>query len=157
MRTRPLSPTGDFTIGLPWYVNNSTAVAQSISTRLKLWFGEWFLDVTDGTPYLTDILGERYKGDPNAAIKRRILGTPGVTGFAAYSSTFDGTRRSLTVNAVVNTQFSGQTVTLTGVQLSVSSSFSQLPMQILTTESGATLTTQSGTALTTEPTLNFGS
>jgi hypothetical protein len=107
MRTRPLSVTGDFTIGQPWYVNNTQAVAQSISTRLKLWLGEWFLDQSDGTPYLTEILGERYNKTPDAAIKRRILGTPGVTQLLSYSSSFSGSAtRILTVNATVQTLYS---------------------------------------------------
>src|SRR5580658_4367459 len=106
MRYRPLSPTGDYTIGQPFYVNNVQAVSQAISTRLKLWVGEWFVDQTDGTPYPTQILGERYNRNPDAAIKARILGTPGVTNLISYSSQFDGNTRILTVNASVQTQYS---------------------------------------------------
>lgn len=107
MRTRPLSPLGDFTIGQPWFVNSPQAVEQTIGTRLKLWLGEWFMDVTDGTPYLTEILGERYNKNPDAAIKRRILGTPGVTQLVSYSSSFSGSAtRILTVNATVQTLYS---------------------------------------------------
>ena len=103
MRVRPLSPTGDYQIGVPFYTNCSQAVEQAIYTRLRLWLGEWFVDVTDGTPYLTGVLGERYAKNPDAAIKARILGTPGVESLTAYSSTFDGTSRTLTVNATVQT------------------------------------------------------
>lgn len=113
MRTRPLSPTGDYTIGKPWYVNNPQAVAQTISTNLKLWLGEWFADTSDGTPYLTQVLGERYNKTPDAAIKRRILGTPGVTQLISYSSQFDGKSRTLTVNATVQTQYSVTPISVT--------------------------------------------
>ena len=107
MRTRPLSPLGDFTIGQPWLVNVPAAVEQSISTRLKLWLGEWFLDTSDGTPYPTEILGERYNKTPDAAIKRRILGTPGVTQILSYSSSFSGSAtRNLTVNVTVQSLYS---------------------------------------------------
>lgn len=64
------------------------------------------MDTTDGTPYLTQILGERYNRNPDAAIKARILGTPGVTQLISYSSQYDGNKRTLTVNASVQTQFS---------------------------------------------------
>ncbi len=64
------------------------------------------MDTTDGTPYLTQILGERYNRNPDAAIKARILGTPGVTQLISYSSKYDGNSRTLTVNASVQTQFS---------------------------------------------------
>lgn len=107
MRVRPLSPLGDYTIGQPWYVNNVQAVEQSIATRLKLWLAEWFLDTSDGTPYLTQVLGERYNKTPDAAIKRRILGTPGVTQILSYSSSFSGSAgRILTVNVTVQTLYS---------------------------------------------------
>jgi hypothetical protein len=110
MRVRPLSPSGDYTIGSQWLVNSPQAVEQAIQTRLKLWLGEWFLDLSDGTPYFTQVLGERYNKNPDAAIKARILGTPGVSQLISYSSTFnsptDSNRRTLTVNATVQTIYS---------------------------------------------------
>ena len=107
MRTRPLSPLGDFTIGQAWLVNSPQAVEQCIGTRLKLWLSEWFLDTSDGTPWLTEVLGERYGKAPDAAIKRRILGTPGVSQILSYSSQFSGSAtRTLTVNVTVQTIYS---------------------------------------------------
>lgn len=110
MRYRPLSPTGDYTIGQRWLVNSPQTVAQAIQTRLNLWQGEWFLDTTDGTRYLTQVLGERYNKAPDAAIKKRILGTPGVSQLISYSSTFnaptDGIKRTFRVNAQVQTIYS---------------------------------------------------
>jgi hypothetical protein len=109
MRYRPLSPTGDYTIGVP-FLTGSAAVAQAIETRLKLFLGEWFIDVTDGTPWLptgspnTGILGRQFGADPNAPIRLRILGTPGVTQILTYSSTITG--RSISVSGTVSTQFS---------------------------------------------------
>jgi hypothetical protein len=107
MRVRPLSPTGDYTIGQPWLVNSPQAVAQVIRSRLKLFREEWFLDITDGTPWFTDVLGERYKTSPDAAIKSRILGTPGVSSIVTYSSVFSGSPlRTLTIKATVQTIYS---------------------------------------------------
>lgn len=110
MRYRPLSPTGDYTIGQQWLVNSPQTVAQAIQTRLKLWLSEWFLDTTDGTPYPTQVLGERYNKAPDAAIKKRMLGTPGVSQLISYSSTFnaptDSNKRTFTVNAQVQTIYS---------------------------------------------------
>lgn len=113
MRYRQLSASGDYTVGLPFYTNDANAVAQAISTRLKLWLGEWFVDQTDGTPWLTQILGPRATRNPDAAIKQRILGTPGVTSIASYSSSFSGAARSLTVNVTVNTLYGQTTVSET--------------------------------------------
>jgi hypothetical protein len=113
MRYRPLSPTGDFTIGKPWLINSPQAVGQAILTRLKLWLGEWFLDITDGTAYPTGVLAERYGKQPDAIIKRRILGTPGVVSLVSYSSVFDHKSRTLTVNAAVQTLYSVTPVAIT--------------------------------------------
>ena len=113
MRYRQLTPSGDYTFGLPFYVNDTNAVAQAISTRLKLWYGEWFLDTTDGTPWLSQILGPRAQRNPDAAIKQRILGTPGVVSILSYSSTYTGSSRSLTVNVTVNTLYGTTTISET--------------------------------------------
>lgn len=107
MKYRPLSPTGDYTIGQPFYNNVPAAPAQAILTRLKLWQGEWFVDTSDGTPYPTEVLGERRPGkSPDAAIQRRILGTLGVSQILSYSSQFLGNSRTLQVSASVQSIYS---------------------------------------------------
>ena len=107
MKYRKLDANGDYTIGTgaDFLVNSPEAVAQAISTRLKLWQGEWFIDVTDGTPWNQEILGKRNGRNPDAAIRQRILGTQGVTSIESYSSQFDGDTRGLFVTATVNTQY----------------------------------------------------
>lgn len=106
MRYRKLTPTGDYTLAgrQAFLVNSPETVAQAVLTRLRLWRGEWFLDVRDGTPYLQEILGKRQLGrSPDAAIKERILGTEGVQELLAYESTFDGDTRRLAVTATLST------------------------------------------------------
>ena len=115
MRYRPLDANGDYTVGRPFLANTPAAVAQAIQTRLRLWLGEFFLDTTDGTPWLSQILGPRAASNPDAAIKQRILGTPGVSSIVSYSSSFNGGSRALTVNAVVQTDFSAAPITISQV------------------------------------------
>jgi hypothetical protein len=111
MRYRTLDTNDDYVVGQPWLVNSPQAVAQAVKTRLRLWQGEFFVDTTDGTPYLQQILGKRdATRNPDAAIKVRILGTLGVTGIAQYASVYDGNTRILTVYALVNTIYSTQPV-----------------------------------------------
>jgi hypothetical protein len=110
MRYRQLDPQGDYTIGKPFLVNTPQTVAQAAQTRLKLWKSEWFVDTSDGTPWVGSasspgILGKNYGRDPNVFIKRRILGTPGCTGITAYSSSSNGVTRALTVTATISTQY----------------------------------------------------
>ena len=113
MRYRPLSAAGDYTLGQPFLTNSPAAVAQAVLTRLKLWLGEWFVDTSDGTPYLQQILGERIGKSPDAAVKLRILGTPGVTAINTYSSSYNGQTRTFTVTANVQTQFGATSIVTT--------------------------------------------
>jgi len=106
MRYRKLTEDGDYTLGSgqDFLVNNPEAVAQAVLTRLKLWRGEWFIDLEDGTPYSQEILGKRQRGgSPDGAIKRRILQTEGVREILSYSSNFDGNTRRLKIDATIAT------------------------------------------------------
>lgn len=102
---------GDYTFGrgtANFLVNTPAAVAQCVTTRLLLWRGSWFLDVTIGTPWLQQVLGTGTKAICDMAIRSVILKTQGVTSIANYSSSVDPTSRTLTVDATINTQY-GQT------------------------------------------------
>ena len=117
MRYRMLSPTGDYTFGqgqADFLINSPAAVAQSVSTRLKLWLGTWFLDVTIGTPWLTQIIGKNTKSLYDTAIRTVVLQTTGVTGIVAYNSVLNDAARSLAVTMTINTQY-GQAEALTVV------------------------------------------
>ena len=95
--------------GLDFFTDSPAAVAQRILTRLELWMSEWYLDITDGTPWLQQILGKPVApGSPDQAIRERIVGTPYVTKLIDYASSWNPTDRSFTVGAKVDTAF-GQT------------------------------------------------
>jgi hypothetical protein len=105
---RQLDANGDYQVG-QFLANSPAAVAQAVETRLKLWRGEWFLDIPDGTPWLQDILGHNTNYD--LEIQKRILDTPGVTEIVSYSSNVDSAR-GLSVVATLNTQYGQVTVQL---------------------------------------------
>jgi len=113
MRYRQLDANGDYVLGNnAFLINSPEAVGQAVLTRLNLFLGEWFIDITDGTPWLTEILGKRFSTtNPDAAIKQRILGTQGVTEITDYSSAYNGNARSITVNATLNTIYGATTIT----------------------------------------------
>lgn len=116
MRYRALSADGDYTFGrggANFLVDSPACVAQSVQTRLLLWEGEWFLDVTEGTPYETEILGTGTQGIYDQAIRQRILDTPGVVSIVSYASDLNRTTRVLTVTARVATQFGQAAVEVT--------------------------------------------
>lgn len=113
MRYRKLDENGDYTLdnANAFFVDTPEAVAQAVLTRLRLWRGEWFIDITDGTPWNTEILGKRQGGkNPDTAIRSRILQTKGVTEILSYSSTFDGETRKFSVSATVGTIYGTATI-----------------------------------------------
>ena len=87
-----------------FWIDVPDAVAQAISTRLKLQLGEWFLDTSDGTPWSTQILGTGTAATYDPAIRARILGTPGASVMLSYDSSKVG--RALNVQAQVATTYS---------------------------------------------------
>lgn len=114
MRYRALDPNGDSTFGLSlFFINDAQAVGQAVLTRLKLAAGEWFLDVTVGTPYSRQILGRGTTSIYDLAIRTRILQTQGVISIVSYSSSLDRGTRMLMVNAQVQTLYGQITIDTT--------------------------------------------
>ena len=108
MLYRALDINGDYQLGV-FLSNTPSAVGQAVLTRLRLWRGEWYLDVTDGTPYLQDILGFNTAYD--LEIQSIILNTPGVSGISNYSSSVNS-QRSLSVNCTINTVYGSTPITV---------------------------------------------
>lgn len=101
MRYRKLDAGGDMVFGFGqqcFLIDSAEAVAQLISTRLKLATGEWFLDLSEGTPFSTQILGRVPQSIADAAIKARVLGTQGVTGILSFQSSLADRRYSATMS-----------------------------------------------------------
>lgn len=116
MMYRKLDAAGDYTIGLQagnFLKNTPEAVGQAVKTRLGLIQGEWFLDTTVGTPYNSQILGAGMVSKYDRAIQEVILGTQGVTGIEAYSSSVDPSTRAATVNCTINTVYGKASVNVT--------------------------------------------
>ncbi|OZO80851.1 hypothetical protein CG700_28170, partial [Escherichia coli] len=54
MRYRREDADGDYTFGQgddTFLIDSPECVAQAVKTRFELWRGQWFLDLTEGTPY----------------------------------------------------------------------------------------------------------
>ena len=108
MRYRKLSADDDYTFGhggADMHRDTPETAAQAVVTRLRLLTGEFFLDLTEGTPYNPAVLGRHTKQSYDYAIRKRVLETEGVTGIEEYESLFDGESRALTVIMRINTRF----------------------------------------------------
>ena len=80
-------------------------------TRLELFLGEWFLDTSAGTPYLTKVLGKYTESTRDATLRSRILGTTGVKSLLAYGSQLNRDTRIFSVQATVDTIYGQATMT----------------------------------------------
>ena len=108
MRVRQLTASLDYSYGqgsANYLVDSRQAVAQEVQTTLLLFQGEWFLDVTSGVPWLTQVVGVNTIPLYDQVIKNAILNVQGVTGIVNYVSTLNRATRALAVTATIDTQF----------------------------------------------------
>lgn len=113
MRYRREDADGDYTFGQgddTFLINSPECVAQAVSTRFELWRGQWFLDVTEGTPYIQSVLGKQRSDVYILAIRERIQTTPGVLAILSFNTNNDGTTRRVTFTATIDTIYGHTTV-----------------------------------------------
>ena len=103
-----MTPSGDMQFGagsLNFYRNVPDAVGQRAGTRLKLWQGEFWLNLLAGTPWFQQILQQNNYGLASAVIRDRILGTPYAVSLENFSATFNSTTRQFSTSGQLNTAF----------------------------------------------------
>jgi hypothetical protein len=89
------------------FISDLAAIVQIINTRLRLFQGEWFLNLLDGLPLFQSIEGS--SGDARNIqliinlISNRISQTIGVTSISQVTSSYQN--RHFKYSAVVQTQF----------------------------------------------------
>lgn len=114
MRYRREDDNGDYTFGQgdnTWLINSPECVAQAVKTRFMLWYGQWFLDTTEGTPWIQSVLGRQRPEVYNLAIRQRILETQGVRAITTFDTNRDTTTRRVTFTATIETIYGTTTVT----------------------------------------------
>ena len=87
-------------------IDNAERVAQQILITLRFWFGEWFLDTTQGVPYLEYILIK----NPNEnhirqILSEAILSVEGVQAVDEMTLDFDAKNRRLYVEYSASTDY----------------------------------------------------
>lgn len=108
MRIRKHDENGDivFGRGRDSYLRNAPeAVAIAAKTRLSLWQNTWFTDLSDGTPWLENVLGKYPEAVYNSIIRKRILETQGVKAILEYESFIDENRRNLLIQCTIDTVY----------------------------------------------------
>ena len=70
------------------------AVAQELTLRLRTFRGEWFRDITFGTPWMDRVLGKKVdKSVVDIVIQEQIRKNPKVLQITHFESDFDSQRR----------------------------------------------------------------
>lgn len=116
MTVRLLDANGDISTSGRQFTDEINEVTQTVTTRLRLFLGEYFRDVTDGTPWFEQILGKGSSLEgKEAAIKNRIIRTDGVTRLISFSTDFDIGTRTYTVNAGILTPYGNTQIIVTDV------------------------------------------
>lgn len=112
MRVRRLGDTGgDLITRGQMFLTGREAIAQTVVTRLKLFLGEYFRDITDGTPWFQQVLGKFSNLNAVEAILRnRIARTQGVIRLLSFDLQFDLDSRALSVQAQVLTVYGEQDI-----------------------------------------------
>lgn len=108
MRVRKVDADGDMVFGhgqSDYWRDVPDAVAQVVESRLNLWLGDWYLDLNEGTPYQTNVLGKYTENARDPVMRARILETQGVTQLVSYDSTFDGQTRAFSLRAEIATAY----------------------------------------------------
>ena len=103
----------DYTFGKgegAFLTNSAECVAQAIKTRLQLWYGQWFLDTTEGTPWMQSLMGKRSSAAMELALRKRILATAGVKSILSFTATFNPSTRRMVITTTVETLFGQTTV-----------------------------------------------
>lgn len=100
------SETGDIVTSGVQFITEREEVAQTIVTRIKLFYAEYFRDITDGTQWFEIILNKQAGPSArDAEIKRRIIETENVERILSFSSDYDITTRTYTVSTEVLSTF----------------------------------------------------
>ena len=114
MRVRKLDENGDLGTSGQMFVFDKEAVKQTAETRLRLYSGEYFRNINDGTPWFQQILGKFQNINAVEAILRsRIAQTPGVVRLLSFELNSDGAydvSRQLNVSSTVLTTWGAQEV-----------------------------------------------
>lgn len=79
------------------FTTGMAAVAQGIRLRLQMFKGEWFLDLSRGVPYFTEILGAKFSQVRMREIFRAVIAeSPGVDEIEALILSFASRRLEVT-------------------------------------------------------------
>lgn len=85
------------------WIEGIESLAENIDQRFQLFFGKYFMDTTQGVPYLTDILTKPVDPDFVASIlNAEALKEPESESIAEVSASLDPDTRKFSYSAAIN-------------------------------------------------------
>lgn len=116
MTVRRLDGNGDIVTSGTQFLTGVDEVAQTISTRCKLFLGEYFRDITEGTPWFQQVFNKSTDEQTRESVLRnRIAQTPNVVRITSFETDFDIASRTWSVNCSVLTTYGQTTIETTGI------------------------------------------
>lgn len=115
MIIRKMTTDGDMVFGQGannFITNKPDGVAQAVMTSLKLFEGEWFIDVSAGVPFDTKVFGFGNMPFYDFIIQEAILNTIGVNQIISYTS-YISQNRNVTINVTIDTLYGTVNVSTT--------------------------------------------
>ena len=115
MKYRKLDEDGDYVFGNNSYdyIEKDKAIAQAIKTKLYLFYGEWWEDISLGLPMFQSILGQVSNNNLRQTVillcAEQIDKVTGVTNVDSISVDISARKLSLTIDVTTE---NGTTVTL---------------------------------------------
>lgn len=112
MKYRKLT-NGDYSFGgnIANFVTDEEAVAQAIKTKILLFYGEWWEDVTIGIPMFQSILGQANREGASLALRtlveKRLMEVPEVQNLQDVKLSYDERTVTLSVSVLLT---SGETI-----------------------------------------------
>lgn len=115
MTVRRLDNNGDIATSGTQFISERDEIAQTVRTRLGLFLGEYFRDITEGTPWFQNVFSKRTSlASKEAAVRNRILRTNGVQRLTKFETGYDITTRKYTVNVGILTRYGEEDLNITG-------------------------------------------
>jgi hypothetical protein len=120
MRYRKLDANNDYSFGnglLDFYIDVPNAPGQAVETGLMLWLGEWYLDTSQGMPWIQGVLGKNSQAMADATIQNQVANTQGIVDISSYASQFNSQQRTFNAQISVDTIYGPTAVDLVNQKL----------------------------------------
>jgi len=115
MTVRALDSNGDIVTSGTQFISGQAEIAQTVDTRLKLFLGEYFRDITEGTAWFQKIFTKQTTlANKEAVLKTRVLETDGVLKLTSFSTDFDLPTRTYTTTVGILTQYGADELQIDG-------------------------------------------